>query len=341
MARSSPRIASGLCLVGAGLFRSPHVSAVSKQINSAPYRFSATDSCRCLCASVRAWPCESGSNPRVSSTRPAFPQLRRSPPIPSLPWLLAADLFRSRSAQLEALPCHSVASRCAWIPVPSLLRRLTGGRFQAVLCRFAAVAFHPFPLRCSSVGSAPRLSNSRQFTDLPLKAMAFPCRSQLIPSTPFRLCPCRIVWPRRHAVSILIVSALSSTAPRSALSALVMSEPFRFGSCRIESQRLHLHAHHLASIRCPVNSPRRVCHHLHGFANRGRAMQFRCLSTHLSPRRSWPFRFAASACVSFPFRCSAFYTSPCLSASLRLTSPPCVAVSPHVGQIPALLRLVN
>ena len=227
------------------------------------------------------------------------------------------------------------------MPFSSFSMRLDSRPIAASPSHWWSVPSCAMPIRCSSVGSAPRLSNSRQFTDLPLKAMAFPCRSQLIPSTPFRLCPCRIVWPRRHAVSILIVSALSSTAPRSALSALVMSEPFRFGSCRIESQRLHLHAHHLASIRCPINSPRRVCHHLRGFANRCRAMQFRCLSTHLSPRRSCPFRFAASACVSFPFRCSAFYTSPCLSASLRLTSPPCVAVSPHVGQIPALLRLVN
>jgi len=211
MARDAPPIAADLFLVGSGLFSSPHVSAVSKQINAAPYRFSATDSCRCHVEASLI----------VSSLRPSFPLLRRSPPIPSLPWLLAADLFRSRSAQVEALPCHSVASRCAWIPVPSLLRRLTGGRFQAVLFRFAAVAFHSFLLRCSSVGSAPRLSNSRQFTDLPLKAMASPCRSQLIPSEPFHLCPYRIVWPRRHSAAIRIVAL-----------------PF------------HNHSHRLASIRC-------------------------------------------------------------------------------------------
>lgn len=254
----------------------------------------------CLCASVRAWPCESDSNRRVASGRPSFPPLRRSPPIPSLPWLLAADLFRCRSAQLEALPCHSAASRCTWIHVPSLLRRLPGGRFQAMLCHItASLSWRLHSALCRSVA-------------FHIMALPFHCPSRRICAAPY------------HIKAILFFSS-----------------PLLPVSYRVASPPFHLHAHHLASIRCPVNSPRRVCHHLRGFANRGRAMQFRCLSTHLSPRRSWPFRFAASACVSFPFRCSAFYTSPCLSASLRLASPPCVAVSPHVGQIPALLRPVN
>lgn len=146
MARDAPPIAAGLFLVGSRLFSSPRVSAVSKQINAAPYRFSATDSCRCHVEASLI----------VSSLRPSFPQLRRSPPIPSLPWLLAADLFRGCSAQLEALPCHSAASQCTSIPSH----------------------------RCFAV--------SRQFNDLPLKSMAAPCFSFLINSISALVVVCRL-----------------------------------------------------------------------------------------------------------------------------------------------------
>ena len=212
MARDAPPIAAGLFLVGSGLFSSPRVSAVSKQINAAPYRFSATDSCRCHLVSMRtklirigsslsipclsvSWPLESihgrashyfsFSNPRVSSTRPAFPQLRRSPPIPSLPWLLAADLFRGCSAQLEALPCHSVASRCAWIPVPSLLRHFPDVRFQTVLFHSFSRMLRSSPCRGVSllIYSMPSLPVSYRVASPPCRCYSRRFPSQLLGST--------------------------------------------------------------------------------------------------------------------------------------------------------------
>ena len=187
MARDAPPIAAGLFLVGSGLFSSPRVSAVSKQINAAPYRFSATDSCRCHVEASLI----------VSSLRPSFPQLRRSPPIPSLPWLLAADLFRGCSARRDSLPCHSAASQCTSIP---------SHRCFAISLMF---------------GSKLRYSTASPVCSVLRLAVAFLCfSSQCYP------CPCRIVWPRRHAVAILVVSLLSFSAPRSAISALVKSEPF-------------------------------------------------------------------------------------------------------------------
>ena len=276
MARDASPIAADLFLVGSGLFSSPRVSAVSKQINAAPYRFSATDSCRCHLVSLRtnlirigsslsipclsvSWPLESihgrashyfsFSNPLVSSTRPAFPQLRRSPPIPSLPWLLAADLFRGCSAQLEALPCHSVASRCAWIPVPSLLRRLTGGRFQAV----------PFRSFSRSRRSSPCHCISHLFCSFPLL----------------------LQWIQRQVISARVVSCGLAAIPQ-----LFVSSPYHSTTIRIVSRPFAAFASPFGSLPC------------------------HCLSAHLRLRRSWPFpcsshRFGSWLCRLISTGCDA------------------------------------
>lgn len=200
MARDAPPIAAGLFLVGSGLFSSPRVPAVSKQINAAPYRFSATDSCRCHVEASLI----------VSSLRPSFPQLRRSALIAALPWLLAADLFRGCSAQLEALPCHSVASRCAWIPVPSLLRHFPDGRFQTALFHSFSRMLRSSPCRCVSLLFFSMLSMPVSY-----RVASPPCRcysrrfpSQLLGSTPRHLSSgqVRTLQFHLHSVACQLIS---------------------------------------------------------------------------------------------------------------------------------------
>lgn len=233
----------------------------------------------------------------VSSLRPSFPLLRRSPPIPSPPWRVFSPLIYSVAARLNSRLCLAI-------------------QLHLDTLRFLA---H----RCFAV--------SRQFTDLPLKSMASPCRSDLIPSTPFHLCPCRSVSPRRHDIAILIVSSLSFSAPRPAISALVMSEPFnsvtlpsRLLSQTILAFPLRLHSHRPASIRCLFGSfhlRALPCHcrsvqslsrQFSAFASPFGSLPCHCLSAHRRPLRSWPFLCASSHCLSFPFRFLAPRISPLL-----------------------------
>jgi len=251
MTRDAPPIAAGLFLVGSGLFSSPRVSAVSKQINAAPYRFSATDSCRCHVEASLI----------VSSLRPSFPLLRRSPPIPSLPWLLAADLFRSRSAQVEALPCHSVASRCAWIPVPSLLRRLTGGRFQAVLfhlrsCRSVSPRLHAFS---SLIFSAPRLVLSEQLCSIPwpfassrVHSLPYRCRSHQFASAPCRFGSSRLPSPPCRCYSRRFPSQLLGSTLRHLSTGQVRALQFHLHS--VACQLISVCTVHGHSLACRIGS---------------------------------------------------------------------------------------
>ena len=230
MARDAPPIAAGLFLVGSGLFSSPRVPAVSKQINAAPYRFSATDSCRCH---IEA----------------------------SLPWLLAADLFRGCSAQLEALPCHSVASRCAWIPVPSLLRRLTGGRFQAVLfhlrsCRSVSPRLHAFS---SLIFSAPRLVLSEQLCSIPwpfassrVHSLPYRCRSHQFASAPCRFGSSRQPSPPCRCYSRRFPSQLLGSTLRHLSTGQVRALQFHLHS--VACQLISVCTVHGHSLACRIGS---------------------------------------------------------------------------------------
>ena len=164
MARHAPPIAAGLCLVGSRLFNSSRVPAVSKQINSVPYRFSATDSCRCHLDSLRTnlgaalsrlvrsalrhvISCRVVSHRCVAMSKHLWP-------IP-----LYAHPFRCSAARLRSHLCrgfspliYSVAARlksrlCLAIQWPLDTLRFLSHRFRCLCGRFQAVLFRSFSRR--------------------------------------------------------------------------------------------------------------------------------------------------------------------------------------------------
>lgn len=217
----------------------------------------------CLCASVRAWPCESDSNRRVASGRPSFPPLRRSPPIPSLPWLLAADLFRGCSAQLEALPCHSAASRCTSISSHRCFA-VSLAVDSKLCCAISLLRFRGICTPRSAVASPftswPCLSTAHCVASVQLRTISKPfCSSHL------RCCPCRIVWPRRHSTAIRIVSRPFAAFSIRLIASLIFSisqhltsMPFRFISFAVAAIAVPIRAFPGSSVPSPVFSGR--CH---------------------------------------------------------------------------------
>ena len=251
------------------------------------------------CLSNQSSRCVSASNRRVSSGRPAFPQLRLTAPIPALPWPL-------RSTRIFALPFSSTSMH--FDSLPSLLRRLPGGRFQAVLFR---VRYFP------------------------------------IASPHFRFCSCRSVAPRLHSFSSLIFSApLLAVSLRGdsvpfhghahhPASIRCLIAPVHVGSPQCPVDSFGRISHHLRVAAHP-----RLSRRCHALANRVRAMRFRFSSAH---RRCVPFRFRSDQ--SPPALCSAFSmllrampceSSPFDSSHLRVRSALCataglVAVSHRVS----------
>lgn len=142
-----------------------------------------------------------------------------------------------------------------------------------------------------------------------------------------RLCSCSIVSPRRHAVSILIVSVLSFSAPLPADSILVWSKLF------------HLHSQRLTSIRCRLQSAR-VYSSPSQFSSL--LLPFLLLS---NPRASSPMRVAAyrnHACAKQrlsvllllgPSRIHAY--------PLPVNSSTCRAVHGHAISVPLCARLIG
>ena len=265
-------------------------SSVSIQCDrflSLPSRFVAYESRRCLVPSralsalpcpivsrrVPSLRCRVGASLTDSSLRPSFPQLRRSPPIPSLPWLLAADLFRGCSAQVEALPCHSVASRYASIPVPSL----------------------PLPLWPVPICTIPQLLPFAPFFALPLHipSILFISLAAPVNSTPGHLCSCHIVWPRRHSAAIRIVAL-----------------PFHNHSHRLASIRCLLGSSHFRTLPCHYCSVQSLSRQFSAFASPFGSLPCHCLSAHLRLHRSWPFpcsshRFGSRLCRLISTGCDA------------------------------------
>lgn len=348
MAHSSPRIASGLCLVGSGLFRSPHVLSVSKQINSAPYRFSASDSCRCLCASVRAWPCESGSNPRVSSTRPAFPQLRRSPPIPSLPWLLAADLFRCRSAQVEALPCHSAASRCTSIPSHRCfaVSLVVGSK----LCYADSLLLPSTLFRFAALRSAPRLAFPTHVSSLIFRSKPWPFHADRSSSLPRHSVSARVVVCRLAAMPFLFssfpLSALRLHAPPSQLwscqslsvadpvesspsvstSMRIVSRPFAALSIRPVASAIISMALRIVAELCNSAACQRICRravHGHSASQPRLAFRFHSAAAHSTPHLAYPHLCASHRLHASPFLLMSVKSRPCFALSTDSVSTLC------------------
>lgn len=139
------------------------------------------------------------------------------------------------------MPCHSVASRCAWIPVPSLLRHFPDGRFQSVLCRLRSCRsvsprLHAFS---SLIFSDPLLALSEQLCSIP-----WPFASSRVHSLPSPVLSGRCHAIACQLISVCTVHGHSASHPRLSVRCHAVSNPGRAMRFRIQSELCSSHRLH-------------------------------------------------------------------------------------------------
>lgn len=216
----------------------------------------------------------------VSSLRPSFPLLRRSPPIPSLPWLLAADLFRGCSARRDSLPCHSAASQCTSIPSHRCfaVSLMVGSK----LCYSAA----------SPVRAVPHLAIA-----YPICSVHFPCCSSEFNAGSSLLVSYRVASPPCR-----FVAKLFRAFPSRLLSQPILAFPLRLHSQRLSSIRCLLGSYHLRVLPCHCRSVQSLSRQFSAFASPFGSLPCHFLSAHLRLHRSWPFPCSSHRFGSWLYR---------------------------------------
>ena len=256
------------------------------------------------------------SDHRVTSRRPAFPQLRRSAPIPSLPWLIHSMLFLAMRFRRPA------------------------GRFQAVLFLCHSWAGLTVPCRNTSahVQSLQCLVPSHRVASVKLRAITARAVSWCLAAIPYQ----RIVvlfpsWPLA-SVSIRFVTSAIVAMPCQLIAVgcpswLRTCSPSRIICYPVPASPFLFLAPAFAAIPLRCRSDQSLARQFSAFASLFWSLPCHFVSTHLRFCRSWPF-----LCCSLPVRAEPcpFLSIPLGSIPFRVRSDP--YASARLGSVSARFR---
>ena len=155
--------------------------------------------------------CPASPYHRVFSRRPAFPQLLRSSPIPSLPWLIHSMLFlamrfRSPAGRFQAVlflchswagltvPCHNTSARVQSLQCLVTSHRVASVKLRSITARAVSWCLAAIPYQRIVVlfPSWPHASVSIRLVSsaiaaMPCQLIAVGCPSWLLTCSPSRI----------------------------------------------------------------------------------------------------------------------------------------------------------
>ena len=255
--------------------------------------------------------CPASPYHRVFSRRPAFPQLLRSSPIPSLPWLIHSMLFLAMRFRRPA------------------------GRFQAVLflCHSWAGLTVPCHNTSARVQSLQCLVPSHRVASMKLRSITARAVSWCLAAIPYQ----RIVvlfpsWP--HAsVSIRLVSSAIAAMPCQLIAVMCPAVAVPIKSLPHCAVPFLFFAPVFPAIPLRCRSDQSLARQFSAFASLFWSLPCHFVSTHLRFCRSWPF-----LCCSLPVRAEPcpFLSIPLSSIPFRVRSDP--YASARLGSVAARFR---